>query len=96
MGAVDSEGRTALAYAMTLDKRETLACAEALLACGALTKMPGPPPGRGVEILDITGESWVHRAVRYGAYGECMCPASGGSFNRLPLSWELSGKVRPC
>ena len=73
--AVDSDGRTALAYAMTLDKRETLECARVLLARGAKTRMPGPTSAvdggkpqqkGGVEILDITGESWVHRAVRYG------------------------------
>ncbi len=71
-GAVDSQGRTALAYAMTLDKRETLDCALVLLSCGARTRMPGPgglkPPG-GIEIVDITGESWAHRAVRYGESG---------------------------
>lgn len=69
VNAADSRGRTALAYAMTLDTYATLECARVLLAAGAATRMPGTKAGansKGVEILDPTGESWVHRAVRYG------------------------------
>ena len=72
VAAVDSRGHTALAYALTLDKRETLECARVLLACGARPLMPGNNELKwpeGEHMLDITGESWVHRAVRYGAGG---------------------------
>lgn len=50
---------------MTLDKPETLECARLLLAAGARTKLRQGT--KDVQMLDITGESWVHRAVRYGA-----------------------------
>ena len=67
--AADGEGRSALAYAMMLDKLESLECARLLLAAGSRTTMPGPMKGKdtkGIQITDIIGESWAHRAVRYG------------------------------
>jgi hypothetical protein len=68
--AVDSLGQTALVYALTLDKKETLECAQVLLSFGSKTKIKRQRTGgreRDIDIVDITGESWVHRAVRYGA-----------------------------
>ena len=65
----DSLGQTALQYCMTLDKAESLECARLLLRAGARPLMPGPEKllwPKGVDILDITGESLPHRAVRYG------------------------------
>ncbi|PNH07632.1 Serine/threonine-protein phosphatase 6 regulatory ankyrin repeat subunit C [Tetrabaena socialis] len=66
--AVDSLGRTALQHAMHMDTGASLLAAAALLEAGAL-------PDQGVsgsngkpwkQCLDLVGESWAHRAVRYG------------------------------
>ena len=76
--AADSDGRTPLAYAMTLDKIETLECARMLLAAGSKTTMPGPGntwdeanecwTKPEIEIMDLIGETFAHRAVRYGGW----------------------------
>ncbi|GFR45476.1 hypothetical protein Agub_g6877 [Astrephomene gubernaculifera] len=69
--AVDATGRTALQHAMHMDRAASLQVAAALLQMGAA-------PGQGVrvngpeewkECIDLVGESWPHRAVRYGVAG---------------------------
>ncbi|KAG1655812.1 hypothetical protein FOA52_015848, partial [Chlamydomonas sp. UWO 241] len=91
--AVDANGRTALAYAMTLDRRDTLECARVLLAAGASTCMPSKS-GKGNEIFDATGESWVHRAVRYGvpAFIE-LWAAHSGCLELLATTPETAGDM---
>jgi ankyrin repeat protein len=72
--ATDAAGRTALWHAMHLDKRCTLEVAQVLLAAGSMTTMPGKDAKKtGLQITDITGETWVHRAVRYGESSR-QCP----------------------
>jgi hypothetical protein len=68
VSAIDGAGRTALAYAMTLDKVETLECARVLLAAGSKTKTPGPKcvfgrrkgvwEGRGAKQKKSSGDEW--------------------------------------
>ncbi|GAX81811.1 hypothetical protein CEUSTIGMA_g9239.t1 [Chlamydomonas eustigma] len=90
--AVDTQGQTALAYALTLDKKETTECAQVLLSYGAKTKIQKQLSGgreRLVDIVDITGESWVHRAVRYGLSAFIESWASyGGSLEVLASTPE--------
>eukprot|EP00798_Chlamydomonas_sp_ICE-L_P009350 gene9350-16473_t len=52
----DDSGKTALGHAMHLDCIRTLSVANILIGMGA----------QPVDCTDITGESWPHRAVRYG------------------------------
>ncbi|KAG1663027.1 hypothetical protein FOA52_005718 [Chlamydomonas sp. UWO 241] len=91
--AVDTNGQTALAYAMTLDRRDTLECARVLLAAGASTCLPGKA-GKGAEIFDATGESWVHRAVRYGAPSFIkLWAAHRGCLELLASTPEMAGDM---
>eukprot|EP00798_Chlamydomonas_sp_ICE-L_P010358 gene10358-8295_t len=52
----DEGGKTALGHAMHLDRINTLSVASILIGMGA----------KPVNCTDISGESWPHRAVRYG------------------------------
>lgn len=63
----DKEGHDALWHAMKLDKPETLECAAMLLLKGAKTRLTAFENRKETDYLDITGEGWLHRAVRYGA-----------------------------
>lgn len=58
VNAVDADGGTALRHAMHFDKRESLTCAQLLVEAGARDK----------ACVDMVGESWPHRAVRYGGW----------------------------
>ena len=71
--AVDGAGRSALWHGLHLDKVETLRCAKLLLDSGA-APVTGPTGKAedgtwGCPCRDITGETWVHRAVRCGGGG---------------------------
>ncbi|KAG2496092.1 hypothetical protein HYH03_005695 [Edaphochlamys debaryana] len=68
VNAVDSQGRSSLQHAMHLDRAASIKVAASLLQAGAR-------PERGIQsetgawkqCFDLVGESWPHRAVRYGA-----------------------------
>ncbi|KAG2495925.1 hypothetical protein HYH03_005857 [Edaphochlamys debaryana] len=91
--AVDAQGRTPLQHAMTLDKGASLKIAAALLQRGAVPGhgVQSPPAQEGAggqpswkPCVDLVGESWAHRAVRYGssAFLE-LWAAAGGSLDFL-------------
>ncbi|PNH11118.1 Ankyrin-1 [Tetrabaena socialis] len=66
--AVDSLGRTALQHAMHMDTTASLLVAAALLEAGARPEEGVSRSGKAPwkQCIDLVGESWAHRAVRYG------------------------------
>lgn len=69
----DDSGKTALGHAMHLDCIRTLSVANILIGMGA----------QPVDCTDITGESWPHRAVRYGMTSDVCNMTSNVKLNDM-------------